>query len=398
MIQKRISTVAVMLLLTLTTLSGAFARMPQRQPTPNDTLVSPEVHSDKRVTLRIYAPKASEVTLRGDWMEGPGVAKLEKDDKGIWSVTVGPLVPDFYSYGFLVDGVRTLDPKNAMIKQGVASLDNLFLLPGAEVAFAENRPVPHGEIRQVWYQSSTLGMQRRMHVYTPPGYDAGRHRYPVFYLLHGGGDEDSGWSTIGRAGFILDNLLAEKKAKPMIVVMPNGSLPRPANLPPATPGTPPDPAVTAALQDRFTNELLKEIVPSIEKNFRVLTGSPNRALAGLSMGGGQTTRVVTTNPDQFAYVAVWSAGVNPQMTADFEKRAAALLDHPDKANKQIKLFSISCGEKDTLAFNGSKNLAEVLKKRRIKHDLDISGGGHTWINWRQYLSEFAPRLFQTTGK
>jgi enterochelin esterase-like enzyme len=398
MIQRRISYLTGMFLLVLITFSIAFAQTPQRQPTPNDTLVSPEVHNDKRVTLRIYAPKASEVTLRGDWMEGPGVAKLEKDDKGVWSTTVGPLTPDFYSYAFVVDGVRTLDPKNAMIKQGVASLDNMFLLSGTEVAFAENRPIAHGDIREVWYQSSTLGMQRRMHVYTPPGYDAGRNRYPVFYLLHGGGDEDSGWSTIGRAGFIIDNLLAEKKAKPMIIVMPNGSLPRPTNLPVATPGTPPDPAVMAAIQDRFTNELLKDVVPYIEKNFRVLTGSTNRAIAGLSMGGGQTTRVVTTNPNQFAYIGVWSAGVNPQTTADFEKRAAALLDQPDQANKQIKLFSISCGEKDALAFNGSKNFAEILKKRGLKHELNITGGGHTWINWRHYLNEFAPRLFQTTAK
>jgi enterochelin esterase-like enzyme len=396
MVQQRISNIAGMLLLALIISPNTFAG--QRQPTPNDTLVSPEVHSDRRVTFRIYAPKASEVTLRGDWMEGPGVLKLERDDKGIWSATAGPLAPDFYSYGFSVDGVRTLDPKNAMVKQGVASLDNMFLLSGAEVAFAENRAVPHGEIRQVWYQSSTLGTQRRMHVYTPPGYDAGRNHYPVFYLLHGGGDEDSGWSTIGRAGFILDNLLAAKKVKPMIVVMPNGSLPRPANLPAATPGAPPDPAVREALQERFTNEMMKDIVPFIEKNFRVLTGNRNRAIAGLSMGGGQTTRVVTTHPDQFAYVGVWSAGVNPQTTADFEKRAAALLDRPDQANKQIKLFSISCGEKDTLAINGSKNLAEILKKRGVKHDLYINGGGHTWINWRHYLSEFAPRLFQTSGK
>jgi enterochelin esterase-like enzyme len=398
MIRHKILNLAGMFLLALTTFSIAFAQAPQRQPTPNDTLVSPEVHSDKRVTLRIYAPKATEVTLRGDWMEGAGVTKLEKDDKGVWSATVGPLAPDFYSYAFVVDGVRTLDPKNAMIKQGVASLDNMFLLSGTEVAFAENRPGAHGDIREVWYQSSTLGMQRRMHVYTPPGYDAGKNRYPVFYLLHGGGDEDSGWSTIGRAGFIMDNLLAEKKAKPMIIVMPNGSLPRPTNLPPATPGAPPDPAVMAAIQDRFTNELLKDIVPFIEKNFRVLTGSTNRAIAGLSMGGGQTTRVVTTNPNQFAYIGVWSAGVNPQTTADFEKRAAALLDQPDQANKQIKLFSISCGEKDALAFNGSKNFAEILKKRGVKHELNISGGGHTWINWRHYLNEFAPKLFQTTGK
>src|SRR5262249_18112454 len=161
--------------------------------------------------------------------------------KGVWSITVGPLPPDFYSYSFMVDGVRTLDPKNAMIKQGVTSLDNMFFLPGEAAAFEDNKTVPHGEVRQVWYQSSTLGMQRRMHSYMPAGYDSGKERYPVFYLLHGGGDEDSGWSTIGRAGYILDNLLAAKKARPMIVVMPNGSLPRPTNLPPVTPGATPSP-------------------------------------------------------------------------------------------------------------------------------------------------------------
>ena len=383
---------ALLLAAILSVATGA--QTPPRQPTPNDTLVSPEVQSDKRVTFRIYAPKASEVTLRGDWMEGPGTVKLDKDDKGVWSTTVGPLVPDFYSYSFTVDGTRTLDPKNAMIKQGITSLDNMFLLPGGDALFEDNQVVPHGEVRKVWYQSSTLGEQRRMHIYFPPGYEGGKQRYPVFYLLHGGGDEDSGWGTIGRAGFILDNLIAAKKARPMIVVMPNGSLPRPANLSPAAPGAPPDPAVGVALQDRFVSELLKDVVPFVEKNYRVLAGRENRALAGLSMGGGQTTRVITTNPDQFAYVAVWSAGVNPQATADFEKRAAALLDHAEQANKQIKLFSISCGEKDPLAFNNSKNLAEVLKRRGIQHELHISTGGHTWINWRRYLNDLAPRLFQ----
>ena len=372
----------------------AFSQQTQRQPTPNDTLISPEVLSDKRVTFRVYAPKASEVTLRGDWMEGAGTVKLEKNEQGVWAATVGPLAPDYYSYSFSVDGVRTLDPKNATIKQGINSVDNMFFLPGAEAAFQDNKPVPHGEIRKVWYQSTTLGTQRRMHIYFPPGYDNGKERYPVFYLLHGGGDEDSGWSTIGRAGFILDNLIAEKKAQPMIVVMPNGSLPRPANLPPATPGTPPDPAVTAALQDRFTNELLKDVAPFVEKNYRVAPGAANRAIAGLSMGGGQTTRVVTTNPDQFAYVGVWSAGVNPQTSADFEKRAAAMLDNPEKFNKLVKLFSISVGDKD-FTLDGSKNMSEILKKRGIKHKIYISGGGHTWINWRNYLRDYAQALFQT---
>ncbi|MBI4660313.1 MAG: esterase [Verrucomicrobia bacterium] len=373
------------------------AQAPRREPTPNDTLKSPEVLSDSRVAFRIYAPKASEVTIGGDWIaQGLGTGgKLTKEDNGVWSIIVGPLPPDFYSYSFTVDGVRTLDPKNPMIKQGISSLDNMFFLPGKEAAFEDNRPVPHGKIHLEWYQSTTLGTQRRLHIYTPPGYDSGREPLPVFYLLHGGGDEDSGWSTIGRAGFILDNLLAENKAKPMIIAMPNGSLPRPANLPAFTPGTAPSPeavAAMAAAQERFTSELMKDIVPYVEKNYRVLANRENRAIAGLSMGGGQTLRVLTSHADQFGYVAIWSAGIG-QNAADFEKRNEAFLKAAEKINQQVKLLSISVGDKD-FALNGSKNLADLLKKNGIQHELQISGGGHTWINWRRYLNELAPRLFR----
>jgi enterochelin esterase family protein len=374
---------------------SASAQPPQRKPTPNDRLISLEVSADHKVTFRIYAPKASEVTVRGDWMTTMEPVKLTKDDQGVWSAAVGPLTPDFYSYAFNVDGVKTLDPKNPMIKQGIGSVDNMFFVPGKEADFEDNKKVPHGEIRQVWYQSSTLNTQRRMHVYTPPGYDAGTDKYPVFYLLHGGGDEDSGWSTIGRAGFILDNLIADKKAKPMLVVMPNGSLPRPANMPRITPGQTPSPEAAkamAAFRQRFTDELLKDIIPVVEKNFRVRTGAENRALAGLSMGGGQTLNAVTSHPNQFAYVGVWSAGIG-QNAADWEKRNATFLDSSDKVNATVKLFSISVGDKD-FTFAGSKNLAELLKKHGIKNELHVSGGGHTWINWRNYLNEFAPRLFQ----
>jgi enterochelin esterase family protein len=375
--------------------SAATAQFPQRKPTPNDTLKSVEVLADNKVTFRIYAPKASEVTLRGDWMEGFEPQKLTKDDQGIWSLTVGPLTPDYYSYTFTVDGVRTVDPKNAEIKQGIAGVDSMFLLPGKEAAFEENKPVPHGEIRKIWYHSATLDTQRRMHVYVAPGYDQSKENYPVFYLLHGGGDEDSGWSTIGRAGFILDNLIAEKKAKPMLVVMPNGSLPRPAKFPTFTPGKPSPEAMAAlaALQERFTNELLKEVVPTVEKTFRVREGAENRALAGLSMGGGQTTRMLTSHPDQFGYIGIWSAGLFGGSTAEFEKQNPTFLDSADKVNKDVKLLTITVGDKD-FALAGSKALSEVLTKHGIKNELRITGGGHTWINWRQYLNEFAPRLFQ----
>jgi enterochelin esterase-like enzyme len=292
--------------------------------------------------------------------------------------------------------VRTVDPKNPMIKPGLASVDSLFLVPGEEAEFEMTRDVPHGDVRAVWYRSGTLDMPRRMHVYTPPGYEGGVEKYPVLYLLHGAGDEDSGWSTIGRAGFILDNLIAAGKARPMLVVMPNGSLPRRENLPRPTPGTPTTPEARAAreaAQGRFTDELLKEVVPTLEKTFRVKTAPSDRALAGLSMGGGQTLRVLTTNPDRFAYVGIWSAGLFGGNAEDWEKRNESFLSAADQVNASIKRLEICVGEKDSLAA-GSKALAGVLEKRGIKHEVHISGGGHTWINWRHYLSEFAPKLFQ----
>jgi enterochelin esterase family protein len=255
----------------------------------------------------------------------------------------------------------------------------MFFLPGKEADFQDNREVPHGEVRKVWYRSGTLGTQRRMHVYTPPGYEGGKDRYPVLYLLHGSGDEDSGWSTVGRAGFILDNLLAERKARPMLVVMPNGSLPRPA--------------AGSSRTEWFTNELVKEVVPLVEKNYRVLADRDNRALAGLSMGGGQTLRVVIAHPDKFACIGVWSAGLGRGNASEFEKQNAAFLGKGEEVSKQVKLFSIRVGEKDR-AVAGSKSLAEVLKKHGIKNELHLSGGGHTWINWRRYLHEFAPLLFR----
>lgn len=364
----------------------ATAQQPKKATPPR--VVSPQVHADKKVTFRISAPKATEVTVRGDWMTG-APEKLTKDDQGVWSATVGPLAPDFYSYAFSVDGVRTLDPANATVKQGLASLDNMFFLAGPEADFQDNKPVPHGNVRTVWYQSATLKDQRRMHVYTPPGYDAGSDKYPVFYLLHGGGDEDSGWSTIGRAGFILDNLLAAKKATPMIVVMPNGSLPRPA----VAPGAKLDPKEMAAFQDRFTNELMTDVIPHVEKQFRVKAGPENRALAGLSMGGGQTTRVLTTHPDQFSHVAIWSAGLFGGDPAAFEKQSESFLKNAATVNKSVKLLEITVGDKD-FALAGSKALSEVFNKHGVKHELKLTGGGHTWINWRQYLNELAPKLFR----
>jgi enterochelin esterase-like enzyme len=368
------------------------AQAPRREPTPNDTLKSPEVMADHRVTFRIYAPKASEVSVGGDWItQGRGTGgKLEKDETGVWSITVGPLVPDLYSYSFTVDGVRTIDPKNAFIKQGEASLDNMLMVDGEEAAYEANRPVPHGQIHIDWYESNVLDKMRSMHVYTPPGYEAGSAKYPVFYLLHGGGDEDSGWSTVGRAGFILDNLLASKKAKPMIVVMPNGSMPRPA----VVPGVAPDPTAQRAAQQRFVDELLNNVVPYVEKNYRVIANRENRAIAGLSMGAAQTLAVAPTHLDKFSYIGVWSGGVNAAATDDFLQRNAKFFESPEKTNKMVKVLWVAAGSNDTLAGPGTKHLAEVLDQHGIKHEYHESEGGHTWINWRHYLNEYSQLLFQ----
>lgn len=362
----------------------ATAQMQQRQPTPNDTLKSPKVLADNRVLLQIYAPKASEVTVVGDFMTQMKPLALTKNEQGVWAVTIGPLKPDYYTYTMLVDGVRTMDPKNPVIKQGLSSLENIMVMTGPETDFEDNKAVPHGDLRQVWYQSKTLGMMRRMHVYTPPGYEKGNTKYPVFYLLHGGGDEDSGWPTVGRASFILDNLMAAGKAKPMIVVMPNGSMPM-------APGANPTQGMSR-MRELFADELVKEVIPQVEKNYRVLTNFENRAIAGLSMGGFQTLELAFSRPEMFNYVGVFSSGFFGGAIDEAEKRYAKALQDP-AYNKNKKLFWVAIGKDDFLMDANKKTLA-LFDKHQIKYQYKESEGGHTWVNWRQYLNEFAPTLFR----
>src|SRR5580658_813732 len=397
-------------IVALVTIRFAALAQPPRPPTPNDTLKSTEVLPDHRVVFRIYAPKASAVTLTGDFVaQGRGIAgPLEKDDQGVWSIAVGPLVPDFYSYSFTVDGVRTIDPKNAMVKQGIASLESMFLVPGDEAAYEDTLPVPHGEVRAVWYNSITLGQPRRMHVYTPPGYESGNQKYPVLYLIHGGGDEDSGWSTIGRAGFILDNLLAAGKIKPMIVVMPNGSISLPGVNSPmggggaARPATPEATAARIAaiskLHDAFVGDLLTGIIPYVEKTYRVPATRENRAIAGLSMGGAETLRAAPSNLDKFAWNGVFSMGLQEGMkagvNADFVLRNPAFFADPEKTNQQIRLFWIGVGKDDRTVTDGPKRLSETLTAHHIRHEFHETEGGHTWINWRLYLRDFSQLLFR----
>ena len=361
------------------------AQMAQRQPTPNDTLQSPKVLDDKRVAIQIYAPKATEVTVGGDFQAGKPVS-LTKNEQGVWSAMIGPLRPDYYTYTLMVDGVRTMDPKNPVIKQGISSLENVLVVPGPETAFEDNRAVPHGEVREVWYSSKSLNRMRRMHVYTPPAYEKGTTKYPVFYLLHGAGDDDSGWNSVGRAGFILDNLIAAGQAKPMIVVMPNGSMP----MPPST-GMP-NPQALNTMRSMFANELLNDVMPHVEKTYRTLPNPENRAVAGLSMGGFQTLDVVLSRPELFNYVGVFSSGFFGATIDEAETKYAKALNDP-AFNKGKKLFWIGIG-KDDFVMDANKKTLALLDKHQIKYQYKETSGGHTWINWRQYLNEYMPMLFR----
>lgn len=340
---------------------------------------------DKRVAIQIYAPKASEVTVSGDFLSGGKPISLTKNEQGVWSTTVGPLRPDYYSYTLMVDGVRTMDPKNPIIKQGISSLENMMAVTGPETAFEDNKTVPHGEVREVWYSSGSLNMMRRMHVYTPPGYEKGATKYPVFYLLHGAGDDDSGWSTIGRAGFILDNLIAVGQAKPMIVVMPNGSMPLP-------PSSGMNAQTMNTIRSMFANDLLNDVMPTVEKTYRVLTNRENRALAGLSMGGFQTLDVSLTRPELFNYVGVFSSGFFGATIDEAETKYAKALNDPS-FNKNKKLFWVGIG-KDDFVMDANKKTLALLDKHQIKYQYKETDGGHTWINWRQYLNEYVPLLFK----
>jgi enterochelin esterase family protein len=330
-------------------------------------VVSPEVGSDRTVTFRLRAPKATEVTGGGDWGRKP----MTKDDRGVWSVTVGPLEPDLYTYKFTVDGVPTVDPRNAKLKIGRESLDNLLDVPGDGPRPIDLRPVPHGTLHAHQYQSKALGGKARgLVVYTPPGYEAAADtKYPVLYLLHGSGDDQHGWTNIGKAERILDNLLADGKAVPMIVVMPDGHA-----------------AERAGNTKAFEADLIGDILPLVEKTYRVKPGQENRAIAGLSMGGGQSWAVGMAHTDLFAHVCPFSMG------GGNAAEVVARLD-PAEVNKRLKLIWIGCGRQDRL-FAGSEALCGALQAKGIRHTWRPTDGGHTWIVWRKYLAEVVPQLFR----
>jgi L-ascorbate metabolism protein UlaG (beta-lactamase superfamily) len=345
-------------------------------------IVSPQVLPDQRVTFRLKAPNARDVTMTGDfWFEqNHAAAKLVKDDQGVWSVTLGPFFPDVYSYAFTVDGTVMPDPASGVIKPGISATQSAFTVPGDQMAWLEATPVPHGEVRIVHFQSAAAGGVRRMHLYVPPGYDSSQTRYPVMYLLHGGGDDDAGWTEVGRAHLILDNLIAQGKAKPMVVVMPSIWAM--------------DPPVPAERRDAnnalFVKLLFQDIIPYVEKNYRVLATPAGRAFGGLSYPNILPDAWLP-NIDKFNYVGFTSNGLNAERLAAYEKQYPGVLDNPGN----VKRVSVYIGDGvNAMTFAGSKYLADDLKRRGYKTTLSMTNGIHGWPWFRRYFAEFAQIAFQ----
>jgi beta-lactamase class A/enterochelin esterase-like enzyme len=338
-----------------------------------------EVLPDRRVTFRLRAPQAAQVAVTGDFVQGPQL--LQRAEDGVWSVTLGPLNPAIYSYNFRINGVGVLDPLNPMIKQGESGSSSMFEVPADRLAPYDWQPVPHGTVHVNWYQSKTLDVPRRIDVYTPPGYETSKSTYPVLYLLHGSGDTETGWTNVGRADMIMDNLIADGKAKPMIVVMPYGRARRDVYLGPIT--TQPD-------ANAFEDDLLKDIIPFAEKAYRISGKPDERAVAGLSMGGGQAMRIGLHHLELFHAVGMFSAAARGQ---DLEEQFKDLIADPAATNKKLKVLYIACGKTDTL-FPASQQFHEMLDKHQVRNTFIASEEGHVWRNWRNYLADLAPQLFR----
>jgi enterochelin esterase-like enzyme len=421
----KIRTALVSTLLLFGTLSFAQqAPVPQFPARPTGPK-SPVVQPDGKVTFNLLAPAATTVTVSGDYPIGKNVA-MTKDDKGVWTVTVGPLKGDFYAYSFTVDGVTAIDPQNPFGAWDTTHFNSWAIVPGPNTSNYLVNNVAHGRVTDVWYPSPTLNMTRRMVVYTPPGYDSGTDRYPVLYLLHGGGGDETQWSELGRAPEILDNLIVQGKIVPMIVVMGNGNITQlhAANAIATTPdqlnagamtGTPRANALGENLT-RYPDSIVKDIIPFVDKTFRTKADRDNRAIAGLSMGGAQSAHAAFTYVDTFSWAAFFSSAV-PLLPgvgaviprpADADKRRGPGLGQtidrvkfPQKypvigpqLNQRMHLVYIGIGTDDGL-LESENDLAKMLDERGVKYvAYDLPGYGHEWAYWRLALGDFSQRLFK----
>src|SRR5271154_921876 len=371
---------------TLLLLAGFAAAQPIKPaspPVPPVPLVSPEVHADGSVTFRFRAPNAKEVKLA---REGAEPEAMQKDDQGVWSRTTSPFAPDYYGYSFVADGVRLIDPSTPLLKPNLLATESMVHVPGPSSLPWELNDVPHGEIHHHFYKSSAADDERDYYVYTPPGYESsGKRKYPVLYLLHGYSDDASGWTAVGRANVILDNLIAQGKAKPMIVVMPLGY------------GTMEMIRMSwgawshTELRDtnfkKFSEALLTEVMPRVENEYRATKDRNACAIAGLSMGGSESLLTGLNNLDKFSWIGAFSSGGIPD---DFQKDFPAL---DAKANQQIHLLWIACGTEDHLIIV-NRSFRDWLKTKGVKATEIETPGMHTWMVWRRNLTEFAGLLFR----
>ena len=343
-------------------------------------VLSPEVLADHRVTFRLQAPQAREVMLTGEFLDGR--KSLEQGADGMWTVTVGPIDPETYHYNFTIDGVRTIDPLNSNLKTGstASTISSVLDIAGETTAFYRGQDVPHGDVRTHWYQSKSLTSLRRLTVYTPPGYDApgSQARLPVLYLFHGANADESAWIRVGRANLILDNLMAAGKIKPFIVVMPFGY------------GVDPNGGPQTENTARFAKDLIDDVIPYIQSRYRTSTDRAQRAIVGLSMGGGEALTIGLNRLDLFSYVGGFSAAIG--QSARFSETFAGLIADPD-TNKKLRLLWVGCGTDDSL-FAPNKGFSEFLTANKVTHTFKQSGGAHTWMVWRRYLNEVSPLLFQ----
>ena len=355
---------------------------PAPTPTPPPPVVSPEVLPDKRVTFRFRAPNAKEVTV--DRESAPRLA-MDKDAQGVWSVTTDPLDPDIYGYGFVADGVRLLDPGNPVVVPNLLNKSSALHVPGPSSLPWEVNAVPHGVLHRHFYRSRVVGDDRDFYVYTPPAYDPHESkRYPVLYLLHGFSDDASGWTAVGRAHTILDNLIAAGKAKPMLVVMTLGY------------GAPEfvtrgfgvfrDAALRQRNYDRYRDALFTEVMPFIESNYRASADREARAIAGLSMGGAESLYVGLNALDRFAWIGAFSSGGLPE---EFDVTFPGL---DAKANERLRLLWIACGTEDRL-IDMNRKLHGWLDAKGVKHTMVETPGAHTWMVWRRNLATLMPLLF-----
>ena len=353
------------------------AQPPPGRPAP---IKSPVVNADRTVTFRFRAPNATKVELSGQFLKGN--QPLAKDETGEWSITVGPVEPNLYPYNFVVDGTGVADPGNQQIFPNENFKASLVDVPGDQPSIYSVQDVPHGELTYSYYQSKTLGLTRPLIVYTPPGYRAGSEKYPVLYLVSGTTDTEETWFKVGRANFILDNLLAQKKAVPMIIVLPYGNM---------MGGTPmPSSLQAAEMYKVFSDELTTNIIPFVEANYRVVADREHRALAGFSRGGGQSLFTAFNNLDKFAYIGSYSAYLTQEV---LDKYFPALSADPAATNRKVKLLWLGVGKADFL-YPQASAFIDLLKERKLEHQTLITEGGHTWMNARHYLTDTLQLYFK----